>query len=91
MPDELREKIAILYGKRRHGHSYQDPECRIESINFADSILSLIDGERCEWTWEGDISLYSTSCGDAWPLATPFTFCPRCGKRIEVKEVEDGQ
>lgn len=43
--DELKEKIAILYGKRRYGHSYQDPECRIESINFADKILSLLAPE----------------------------------------------
>ena len=50
-----------------------------------------IEALRCVWTWEGDISLYSTSCGDAWPLAKPFTFCPRCGKRISIIEVKDGQ
>ena len=50
-----------------------------------------IEALRCVWTWEGDINLYSTSCGDAWPLAKPFTFCPRCGKRISIIEVKDGQ
>jgi len=83
--DELRDEIACEYRK-------WNPSASIgRALEFADSILSLIDAERCVWTWEGDISLYSTSCGDAWPLAKPFTFCPRCGKRIEVKEVKDGQ
>ena len=83
MPDELKKNLIALFVKR--GHKGKD------IVDEVRGILSLIDGERCEWTWEGDISLYLTSCGDAWPLAKPFTFCPRCGKRIEVKEVEDGQ
>jgi len=78
MKDELRDNLIALFVKRGHKGK--------EIVEMVREIEAL----RCVWTWEGDISLYSTSCGDAWPLAKPFTFCPRCGKRIEVKEVEDG-
>lgn len=48
-------------------------------------ILALIEGERCQWTKqiEDNHEYYTTSC-DLVDLAY-HTYCPKCGKRIEVK------
>ena len=44
MPDELREKTAYEYRK-------WNPSASIgRALEFADSVLSLIDAERCVWT-----------------------------------------
>lgn len=44
MPDELKEKIAYEYRT-------WNPSASIGRVlEFADSILSLIDAERCVWT-----------------------------------------
>jgi hypothetical protein len=44
MPDELREKTAYEYRK-------WNPSASIgRALEFADSVLSLIDGKRCVWT-----------------------------------------
>jgi len=81
MPDELREKTAYEYRK-------WNPSASIgRALEFADSILSLIDEERCVWTYtDGG---YETSC-DSWLFQEQaiHPHCPDCGKRIEVK---DGQ
>ena len=55
----------------------------------ADKILALIEGERCEWTRqiEDNHEYYTTSC-DLVDLAY-HTYCPKCGKRIEVKDEAD--
>lgn len=65
--------------------------CEADGIHMtyttSGNIVDALDAERCVWTWENDINLYSTSCDDAWPLLGTFKFCPCCGKRIEVKDV----
>jgi hypothetical protein len=52
-----------------------------------DSILFLIDGQRCVWEHdsEGD---WRTGCKAwyAYDYSTEDSFCPSCGKRIEVKD-----
>ena len=83
MTNPFRTDLIDIFIRRGHKGKEIAEEVR--------EIEALLDGQRCVWTWEGDISLYSTSCGDAWPLAKPFTFCPRCGKRISIGEVKDGQ
>ena len=84
--DKLREKIKAIIAEAQeedhHGNllMYSDED--------TDSILSLIDGERCVWT-SGNEGGYRTSCGAWYDLHhTLDPRCPECGKRIEVK---DGQ
>ena len=50
-----------------------------------DAILALIDTQRCVWIRqiEDNHEYYTTSC-DLVDLAY-HTYCPKCGKRIEVK------
>jgi hypothetical protein len=57
------------------------------------SILALIDAQRCVWTKDGTINgqeTYYTSC-DMVDFLEGYDFCPKCGKRIEVKEGEDAR
>ena len=91
--DELKEKtVNVLndYTKEiadgRYGIGAYD------IVDVADSILSLIDEERCVWTLisnEMGSDFYRTSCGEASFVLNKY--CRYCGKRIEVKEVKDGQ
>jgi hypothetical protein len=90
--DELKEKaVNVLndYIKEiadgRYGIGAYD------IVDVADSILSLIGAERCVWI-KLRFQDYKSGCG--WPMLDycyALNFCPCCGKRIEVKEVEDGQ
>jgi len=93
MPDELREKTAYEYRK-------WNPSASIgRALEFADSVLSLIDGKRCVWTEKtrsNGVIVYKTSCDKqavTWDQKdfNENPFCQACGKRIEVKEVKDGQ
>ena len=82
--DELKGKIAGVIADARN-EDYDG--CLTMDLDEAvDSILSLIDGERCEWTKqiEDNHEYYTTSC-DLVDLAY-HTYCPKCGKRIEVKD-----
>ena len=91
--DELKEKtVNVLndYIKEiadgRYGIGAYD------IVEVADSILSLINEERCVWTLisnEMGSDFYRTSCGEASFVLNKH--CRYCGKRIEVKEVKDGQ
>ena len=88
----LRDEIANLYAKRRYGRCWQDVEAKIESENFADSILALINEERCEWlnpTWVCNVcghveyeerEVLCWDCGEG-----EMIYQPRCSKKIEVK------
>jgi len=88
MEDELREKIAYEIAN----NCFPAPPFEHKwAYKIADKILSLIDGERCGWT-TGNEGGYRTSCGAWYDLHhTLDPRCPECGKRIEVKEVKDGQ
>lgn len=91
MPDELRDNLIALLVKR--GHKGKD------IVDEVRGILSLIDAERCVWTEKtrsNGVIVYKTSCGKqaiTWEGKNfnENPFCQVCGKRIEVKEVEDGQ
>ncbi len=64
-----------------------------EGYDAIGEILSLIDEERCVWTLTEE-GLWKTQCGEEIPdedTYEKYPFCPCCGKRIEVKEVKDGQ
>lgn len=52
----------------------------------AQAVIALIEGERCTWTKqiEDNHEYYTTEC-DLVDLAY-HTYCPKCGKRIEVKD-----
>ena len=89
--DELKGKIAGVIADARN-EDYDG--CLTMDLDEAvDSVLSLIDEERCEWTkkymFHGE-EMYLTSCNKT-DCFINYTFCPHCGKRIEVKEVKDGQ
>ena len=85
MPHELKGKIAGVIADARN-EDYDG--CLTMDLDEAvDSVLSLIDAERCVWTYtDGG---YETSC-DSWLFQEQaiHPHCPDCGKRIEVK---DGQ
>jgi len=84
MPDELKGKIAGVIADARN-EDYDG--CLTMDLDEAvDSILSLIDAQRCEWTSENEGG-YRTSCGAWYDLHhTLDPRCPECGKRIEVKD-----
>ena len=97
MPDELKGKIAGVIADARN-EDYDG--CLTMDLDEAvDSILSLIDEERCVWTEKtrsNDVIVYKTSCDKqaiTWEGKNfnENPFCQACGKRIEVKEVKDGQ
>jgi hypothetical protein len=83
----LRDEVAYEYRK-------WNPSASIgRALEFADLILSLIDAQRCVWTKDGTINgqeTYYTSC-DMVDFLEGYDFCPKCGKRIEVKEGEDAR
>lgn len=73
----LRDEIGdVLLNFRLLGLTIKDGE---------DAILAVIDGQRCTWTKQiEDNEYYTTEC-DLVDLAY-HTYCPKCGKRIEVKD-----
>ena len=77
----MEDEIANLIG-------YWDWENKTAN-QCAAAVLSLINSQRCEWEHdiEGD---WRTGCKAwfAYDYSTEDSFCPCCGKRIEVK---DGQ
>ena len=81
MPNELRDKIVEwLFNET----TLLDVECEAAG----DGIMSLIDAERCVWTYDSERE-WVTSCGnEVLDEATygQYPFCPCCGKRIEVKD-----
>jgi NADH pyrophosphatase NudC (nudix superfamily) len=83
---ELREKIAEIVKTSFFGHSQDEADI---SKRIADQILSLINAERCVWTYDDwqihGQDVYKTSC-DMFEFYEGYTYCPKCGKRIEVKE-----
>ena len=94
MPDELKGKIAGVIADARN-EDYDG--CLTMDLDEAvDSILSLIDSQRCEWT--EDDGIVQTGCGtELWfddivdeHYVKQCPFCPCCGKRISI-EVKDGQ
>jgi predicted SprT family Zn-dependent metalloprotease len=91
MEDELKKNLIALFVKRGHKGK--------EIVEEVKEILSLIDEERCVWTEKtrsNGVIVYKTSCDKqaiTWERKNfnDNPFCQACGKRIEVKEVEDGQ
>ena len=89
MPDELKKNLIALFVKRGHKGK--------EIVEEVKDVLSLIDSERCEWTFI-DADTIKTECGeelifsldDLYEMKKP-SHCWNCGKRIEVVEVKDGQ
>jgi len=84
--DELKEKIkAIIIEAREEDHH---GNLLMYSDEATDSILSLIDSQRCVWTNEN--GYWISGCGEkhAYLLTQLDKYCRYCGKRIEVK---DGQ
>lgn len=81
MPNELREKLIRLLAGAMQG------------VVTADDILSLIESERCVWTFkDGEFTM---SCGETvqeydeegvWVKDDMPPYCWHCGKRIEVKD-----
>lgn len=55
-----------------------------------DSILSLLDAQRCEWTHNAEYypNLYHTACGKVLSEDSleQRPFCPCCGRRVKIKE-----
>lgn len=58
-----------------------------EIVEMVREIEALLDGQRCEWTLNGDT--WITQCGQEIPdedTYEKYSFCPRCGLKIEVKD-----
>ena len=98
MPDklryELKGKIAGVIADARN-EDYDG--CLTMDLDEAvDSVLSLIDSQRCVWTLCEDDPTYGKTLqlecdkGKYHPYfllrLDKYPFCPCCGKRIEVKD-----
>lgn len=81
----MRDKLIALFVNRGHKGS--------EIVSEVKEILSLIDAQRCVWTFLDDKTI-ETECGQ---ILSPYriddlikrkkpSHCWNCGKRIEVKE-----
>lgn len=89
MRNEMRDEIAKIIDESNVSGYGSLPLHSTEY--FADRILALIDAQRCVWKKDSD-GAWLTSCQWAWlPSDMEYTFCPCCGKRIEVKEGEDAR
>ncbi len=100
MEDELKKKIAKEIFEGYTGLPWppidEYKHTGEAAYKHADSILSLIDAERCVWTEEtrsNGVIVYKTSCGKqavTWDQKdfNENPFCQACGRKIEVK---DGQ
>lgn len=87
MPNELRDEIAGVIADARN-EDYDG--CLTMDLDEAvDSILSLIDAQRCVWMWDSSNMGYKTACGKFYISFLRGDYCIGCGKRIEVKEVKD--
>jgi len=84
--DELKGKIAGVIADARN-EDYDG--CLTMDLDEAvDSVLSLIDEERCVWTLTAE-GFWKTQCGEEIPgedTYEKYPFCPHCGKRIEVED-----
>lgn len=74
--------------------AYMDAQksCSKATHDIVDKIMELIDAQRCVWTKDGERDgqdIYLSSC-DMVDFLCGYTFCPKCGRRIEVTEGEDG-
>jgi predicted RNA-binding Zn-ribbon protein involved in translation (DUF1610 family) len=82
----MRDKIAkLIETENAYGYYAHD---RAEEL--ADQILSLINAERCVWTYD-DEREWVTSCGEEIlddDTYGKYPYCPCCGKRIEVKDAD---
>jgi hypothetical protein len=90
MRDELREKIAHIIGYHCFP-SVIDAKNQHWYYEIADSILALIDAERCVWTEDED-GIMHTGCGKQrcydYDIRTALDgdpYCPCCGKKVEVQ------
>jgi hypothetical protein len=93
MPDELRDKTAKYlfswFADIPHKEWEQLGELeRYPWVLHSNNILSLLDSQRCVWTYKNGHR--SSGCGKEHPyLLTQFDkYCRYCGRKIEVK---DGQ
>ena len=92
MEDELKKKIAKEIFEGYTGLPWppidEYKHTGEAAYKHADSILSLIDSQRCVWTNEN--GYWISGCGEkhAYLLTQLDKYCRYCGKRIEVK---DGQ
>ncbi len=84
--DKLIEEIARII-ETENAYGYYAPD---RAVELADSILSLLDAQRCEWKDDG-YGDYAAQCGGYFSFDHDIVddkYCPHCGRRIEVK---DGQ
>lgn len=96
--EKLREEMARVietenaYGYYAHHRALELAES-ILSIPALRTVLEKATG-TCEWVHETEWypHVYHTSCGkiESEEFVNQRPFCPFCGKRIEVKDVEKG-
>ena len=77
----MRDEIAEMIKKHRVCIDWATYE-----VQLADQILSLIEGQRCEWVQEKEYRTPSCRGGISFGKKWDFPYCPCCGKRIEVKD-----
>lgn len=69
-----------------HAICYLDSPCEYQN----EDIRVVEEAECCEWKkYEYDILFpYKTSCGHSEVFFDTFKYCPYCGKKIKISEVE---
>jgi hypothetical protein len=90
MRDKLRHKMAYEIANNCFP---TPPHEQGWAYKIADSILALINEERCEWTYADHNECWNSACGMEMfePEPSKFQFdrypyCPCCGRKIKVKD-----
>ena len=87
--DWLREQIR----EAEYNHALYGTDFAVnteKAIDIIDEAEAKWEKDCCEWKkYESDIIFpYKTSCGHSEVFYDTFKFCPYCGKRIKISEVE---
>ena len=74
-------------------YEYTKANLEIGDIDYSDKDVFINVEEisnECEWRkFKGNNCLFETSCGNVSGMNRGFNFCPYCGKKIKVNEVNE--
>lgn len=87
MPKDERKDLYGLVRLELMAYMDAQKSCSKATHDIVDMICDAIDGQRCVWKADKD-GIYHTSCNMAENSYS--VYCSKCGKRIEVKEGENG-
>lgn len=92
----MREQIngKIVKSPTNNEHWFRDECVRnnayANAIDIIDEAEAKWEADCCEWKGKKNdmLGLYKTTCGNLSIVNPYWNFCPYCGKRIKISEVE---